>query len=188
MLARAALTRGRRASRDKPAAGRPSPTGVKRQSSEIMRLELEPGGREVMSDSAEEDVVSNAPASAVRRVLLVEDNRDVARALSRLIQLLGHELRVAYDGEEALEAVNAFEPEVVFMDISLPKLNGYDAARAIRKRPSGQAIFLIAVTGWSRADDHQRAIDAGFDAHVIKPVELDTLREYLAMPGKLEGK
>lgn len=115
-----------------------------------------------------------------RRVLLVEDDRDVVGALSRLIRLLGHEIRVAYDGEEAIAVAAEFRPEVVLMDIGLPTLDGYATARRMRAEPWAQHAWLFAVTGWGQEGDRRQAHEAGFDEHLTKPLELGTLRALLA--------
>jgi PAS domain S-box-containing protein len=114
------------------------------------------------------------------RVLLVEDNRDVARSMVRLIRLLGHDIRVAFDGREALQIGGEFKPDVVLMDIGLPKLNGYEAAREIRSTPWGEKVALVAVTGWGREIDMRRSHESGFDRHLTKPVDPDVLEALLS--------
>jgi len=133
-----------------------------------------------VSDTAPTEAPSSHSAGPCRRVLLVDDNKDVVRALSRLIRLLGHQVKVASDGEEALLAADEFCPNVVLMDIGLPKLNGYDAARAMRVRPWRKEAVLVAITGWGQDHDRLRSSDAGFDEHLTKPVELAQLRELLS--------
>ena len=114
------------------------------------------------------------------RVLLVDDNRDVARSMARLIRLLGHDIRVAFDGPEAVQIGGEFKPDVVLMDIGLPKLNGYDAAREMRSTPWGEKMTLVAVTGWGREIDMRRSHESGFDRHLTKPVEPDVLEALLS--------
>lgn len=125
--------------------------------------------------------VAHAMASQGKswRVLLVDDNRDVARSLARLVRSLGHDIRVAFDGQEALQVAYRFQPHVVLMDIGLPKLNGYDAAREMRSKPWADDVTLIALTGWGGETDRQRAHEAGFDRHLTKPVEPDVLEALL---------
>ena len=123
-----------------------------------------------------------SPAVTPRRVLLVDDNDDVVRALSRLVRLLGHDVHVAVDGEQAVAAAATYRPDLVLMDIGLPRLNGYAAARRIRDQAWGRRMKLVAMTGWGQEHDKQRSRDAGFDRHLTKPVELDVLRDLLALP------
>lgn len=123
-------------------------------------------------------------AAASRRVLIVDDNRDSANTLALVLQTAGHEVVVAYDGEQALERAAAFRPQFVLLDLGLPKVNGYDAARRIRSEPWGRDCVLIAVTGWGQDDDRRRTRDAGFDEHLVKPVDFETLTRLLAEPGE----
>jgi DNA-binding response OmpR family regulator len=109
-----------------------------------------------------------------RRVLVVDDNEDAADSLAMLLSVRGDDVRIAYDGEEAVAAELDFNPEVVLLDIGLPKLSGYDVARAIRS-VRGREVLIIAITGWGQEDDRQRARDAGFDHHFTKPVDFDVL-------------
>ena len=114
------------------------------------------------------------------RVLLVEDNRDLARSMARLIRLFGHDIRVAFDGPEAVQIGGEYKPDVVLMDIGLPKLNGYDAARKMRSMPWGEKTIIVAVTGWGREIDMLRSHESGFDRHLTKPVEPDMLEALLS--------
>jgi CheY-like chemotaxis protein len=97
-----------------------------------------------------------------------------------LLRLMGNEIRTAYDGLEALEVAESFRPEQVLLDIGLPKLNGYDVARRIRQQPWGRNIILVALTGWGQNEDRRRSQEAGFDFHLVKPVELAALEKILA--------
>jgi CheY-like chemotaxis protein len=112
----------------------------------------------------------------------VDDNTDAATTLGRLLRLGGHEVCTAHDGEEAVAAADAFRPEVVLLDIGLPRLDGFEAARRIRAQPWGRQIRLIALTGWGQDEDRRRSKEAGFDDHLVKPVDLDELRGLLAGP------
>ena len=105
------------------------------------------------------------------RILVVDDNRDAADSLAIALRLMGHEIRTAYDGVEALRAAEALHPDVALLDIGLPGMNGYEAARQLRARPWGKRAVLVALTGWGRDEDRQRALDAGFDHHLVKPVD-----------------
>jgi CheY-like chemotaxis protein len=110
-----------------------------------------------------------------RRVLVVDDNRDSAESLALILSLKGHESRCVHDGREALSIADTYQPDVVILDIGMPGLNGYETARLIRAQSWGRGVTLIAVTGWGRPDDKRRAEEAGFDHHLVKPVELDSL-------------
>ena len=121
--------------------------------------------------------------SVPRRILVVDDNRDSADSLSMLLELNGHELRTAYDGIEAVEAVAAFQPDIVLLDLGMPRLNGYEAARRIREQQGHKAPLLVALTGWGQDHDRRRTEEAGFDFHLIKPVELAALTKLLSESG-----
>ncbi len=120
------------------------------------------------------------PASAACRILVVDDNRDAADSLGMLLRMIGNEVHTAYDGLEAVGAAATFQPDVIVLDIGLPKLNGYEAARQIRAQPGGADRVLIALTGWGQEEDRLRSKEAGFDHHITKPVEFSTLKKLLA--------
>jgi CheY-like chemotaxis protein/two-component sensor histidine kinase len=124
--------------------------------------------------------VSKPAATISRRILVVDDNRDSAKTMAMLLKVTGHQTQIAYDGLEAVEAAESFRPEVVLLDIGLPKLNGYETAVAIRQQPWGKDMLLVALTGWGQDDDRQKSKDAGFDAHLVKPVEHSVLAKLLA--------
>lgn len=115
-----------------------------------------------------------------RRILVVDDNRDAAISLVMMLRMSGHDVDVAYDGFEAIQAAATFLPDVVLLDIGMPKTNGYDVARHIRKQPWGSSIILVALTGWGQEEDKQRAMEAGFNHHLTKPVISAALKELLA--------
>lgn len=119
------------------------------------------------------------PAGSGQRILVVDDNRDGAESLSLLLELMGHEIRTAHDGVEAVEQAAAFAPHVVLLDLGLPKLDGYEAARRIRAMPHGSGILLVALTGWGSDVDRARSRAAGFDHHLVKPVDMAVLRGLL---------
>jgi PAS domain S-box-containing protein len=119
-------------------------------------------------------------ASPARRILVVDDNRDSAKSLAMLLKVLGHETHVAHDGLEALERADALQPEVVLLDIGLPKMNGYDVCREIRQRLWGKTAVIVALTGWGQEEDRRKSKDAGFDRHLTKPAELKVLVSLLA--------
>jgi len=118
------------------------------------------------------------------RVLVVDDNEDAAETLGQLLELMGHATRTANDGEAGVAAAGEFLPDVVLMDIGMPKLNGYDAARRIRAEPWGHAMTLVALTGWGQEDDRKKSAAAGFDRHLVKPVEQAALEGVLATSAK----
>jgi CheY-like chemotaxis protein len=105
------------------------------------------------------------------RVVIIDDNRDAARTMSMLVDELGGTARTAYDAAGGLEAVQEFRPDIVFLDIGMPGMDGYEACRRIRQTPSGKHLIVVAVTGWGQPQDKQRALEAGFDAHLTKPVD-----------------
>jgi len=113
------------------------------------------------------------------RILIADDMADAASTLATMLSTLGNEVRIANDGMEAIQLVAEFQPDVVLMDLSMPKLNGLDAARRIRNEPWGQRIKLIALTSWGQEADKQRTAAAGFDHHIVKPVELSQLQALL---------
>ncbi len=113
-------------------------------------------------------------SSPTTRILVVDDNEDAADSLATLLDVMGYQVRVAYDGPEAIEAADAFRPEVGLLDIGLPRLSGYDIARHIRST-RGENVLLVAITGWGQEDDRRRAREAGFDHHFTKPADLERL-------------
>jgi len=118
------------------------------------------------------------PTPAPRRVLVVDDNADAAESLGMLLEVRGNDVRIAYDGLEALEAEGAFKPEIVLLDIGMPKMSGYEVARRIRAA-RGDAVMIVAITGWGQEDDRRRAREAGFDHHFTKPVDYEALLELI---------
>jgi CheY-like chemotaxis protein len=115
-----------------------------------------------------------------RRILVVDDYRALADGLGKLLRLKGYEIRTAHDGLEAVEVAGEFRPDVVLLDIGLPKMNGYDVAQWIRQQPWGQRLALIALTGWGQEAHRDRSKDAGFDHHLVKPVDPADLLQLLA--------
>jgi signal transduction histidine kinase/ActR/RegA family two-component response regulator len=119
------------------------------------------------------------PAAAARRVLVVDDSRDGADSLAMWLQAEGHDVRVAYGGHDAVATAQAWQPEIVLLDISMPGFDGYETAKALRKLPGGPALHLVAVTGWGQQADKHAAEDAGFDRHITKPIDLEALHALL---------
>ncbi|MET0551495.1 MAG: ATP-binding protein [Vicinamibacteria bacterium] len=123
---------------------------------------------------------SSVAGSGHRRVLVVDDNRRAADSLAEILRLDGHEVETAYDGRQALAAVDRFRPQVALLDIGMPEVNGYDVARRVRAEPWGAGLFLVALTGLGTPEDRARAQEAGFDTHLVKPVDVDALERILA--------
>lgn len=121
-----------------------------------------------------------APPSAPRRILVVDDNRDAAESLTMLLQLDGHDVRTVSDGRTALAAAASFAPEIALLDIGLPGMDGYEVAAGLRAQPGGDRMVLVAVTGYGRAEDRQRAREARFDHYLLKPIDFGALAEILA--------
>ncbi|HET8646655.1 MAG TPA: response regulator [Vicinamibacteria bacterium] len=114
-----------------------------------------------------------------RRVLVADDNVDSAETLAMLLQALGNEVRTVNDGTQAVEESEQFRPHVVLLDIGMPGLDGYEVARLIRGRPWGAQVVLIALTGFGEEEDRRRSREAGFDHHLLKPVDIGPLRQAL---------
>lgn len=124
--------------------------------------------------------VPPAPPQHRRRVLIIDDMKDMAESLKSLLEREGHEVTVAYNGMEGLARAKVFRPQILLCDIGLPVADGYEVARAIRADDDLKDVFLVSLTGYARPQDSQRAKEAGFDLHLAKPVDLDTLRKTLA--------
>ena len=129
--------------------------------------------------AARSRATASAPVRA-RDVLIVEDNDDARETLKRMLALEGHHVRAVADGPSALEAVSAAMPEIALIDIGLPEMDGYELARHIRAAAPGKPPYLVAVTGYGLAEDRRRTREAGFDLHLVKPVDLATLADVLA--------
>jgi two-component system CheB/CheR fusion protein len=114
------------------------------------------------------------------RVLVVEDNDDIARSLAMLLELWGHDAAIVDRAEAALEAVRTHRPAVVLMDIGLPGMDGYEVAKMLRRQEGCDKVMLVAMTGYGQDEDRRRAQEAGFDRHLVKPVDPDVLQELLA--------
>ena len=122
---------------------------------------------------------SEPTTSVGRRILIVDDNYDGADSLAMLLEEVGHETHQAHDGVEALEVAERVRPDAVLLDIGLPKLNGYEVCRRLRERPWGEELMIVALTGWGQDEDRQRSLEAGFDTHLVKPVDHDVLMRLL---------
>ncbi len=133
----------------------------------------------VMSEQEEEDAGPSAQQTAPRRVLVVDDNVDAASSLAVMLKMMGNEVRTAHDGLEGVEAAAAFRPNLILLDIGMPKLNGYDTCRRIRAQPWAKGISIYALTGWGQDEDKRRSYEAGFDGHLVKPAEPAVLEKLL---------
>jgi len=127
--------------------------------------------------ASDEDGADKAPAE--RRILIVDDNHDSADSLSMLLEITGNKTYAAHDGMEALEAAEKYRPDVMLLDIGLPKLDGHEVCRRVREQPWGKDVIMIALTGWGQEDDRRKSQEAGFNGHLVKPVDYDKLLELL---------
>jgi CheY-like chemotaxis protein len=116
---------------------------------------------------------------ARKRILVVDDNRDAADTLASMLDLMGHDVRVAYSGRGAVAAAEAFRPALIFIDIGMPDVNGYEATQQIRAQAWARNVRVIAVTGWGQEHDRTRSQSAGCDGHLMKPVEIAALQQWL---------
>ncbi|RLP55060.1 MAG: PAS domain S-box protein [Ketobacter sp.] len=114
------------------------------------------------------------------RIVIADDNKDAASTLSQLIEILGHEVFIAHDGWDAIQLAEKVQPDVILMDIGMPNMNGYEATREIRLRPWGIGITIIALTGWGQSEDRRKTAEAGFDHHLVKPLDLNELTSLLS--------
>jgi signal transduction histidine kinase/CheY-like chemotaxis protein len=119
-------------------------------------------------------------AAPQRRILVADDNEDSARSMAGVLKLMGNEVLTAYGGTEAIEAAKEFRPEIILMDVGMPRLNGYEAVRRIREQPWGRDAIIIALTGWGQEEDREQSIEAGCDGHLVKPVNFPDLEKLLA--------
>ncbi len=126
------------------------------------------------------DAVTPPRAITGRRILVADDNKDAADALAMILEMDGHVVRVAHNGRVALSLAQTFRPDVAILDIGMPDMSGYEVARFLRREEWGRGIFIIALTGWGQEGDQQQALDAGFDYHLTKPVDLDVLEKFLS--------
>jgi CheY-like chemotaxis protein len=140
-----------------------------------------------VAEPGKDQTAATEPAS-VWRVLVVDDNEDGAESLAHSLQSMGHRVLVAHDGRAALDAAATFHPDVALLDIGLPVMDGYELASRIRDQPGGRSIYLVAVTGYGQKGDRAASRAAGFAAHVVKPVDLERLREIIAEGPRLAAR
>jgi len=152
--------------------------GVGKGSTFTVRLPvLEHRADRVTKGLAEGAAAAKGPG---RRILIVDDNRDSATSMALMLRLLGNEVRTAHDGIEGVEVAEAFRPQVILMDVGMPRLNGYEATRRIREQSWSEATAIIALTGWGQEGDKERSREAGCDGHLVKPVHLPELDKLMA--------
>ena len=144
--------------------------GSKATTEFVVQLPLAPPGTLTFATNGQ------AGSLADRRILVVDDTRDGADSLGMMLQMLGAETSVVYDGHAALREIASFRPHIVLLDLGMPQMSGHDVARAIRGDDQFADVLLIALTGWSEEEDRRRTADAGFDHHLVKPLELETLQ------------
>ena len=137
------------------------------------------------SSGASEPEAAEGPNEGIRRrILVVDDNADSAESMAMLLRLKGNETRAAYSGEEAIERAREFRPNAILLDIGMPNMDGYDVCRALRRDPLTKDSRIIAMTGWGQPEDRTKTREAGFDAHLVKPVDLDRLTAALSTDQK----
>jgi CheY-like chemotaxis protein/nitrogen-specific signal transduction histidine kinase len=136
----------------------------------------------VVSASMKESMASQTvlPPSQTARVLIVDDNVDAADSIAMILRLSGHDVQVAYSGQSALETAAQYQPNIIFLDIGLPEIDGYEIARRLRQRPPSKDVWLIAMTGYGQDSDRQQSQEAGFDYHLVKPVNTQELEQLVA--------
>ena len=134
-----------------------------------------------------EPTVSEPTTTSARRILVVDDNRVSADSLARLLKLTGNETHTAYNGLEAVQAAATLRPDVVLLDIGLPKLNGYEVARRIREQPWGKTMVMVALTGWGQEEDRRKSSESGFNGHMVKPIDHAELMKLLASLSSEQG-
>lgn len=131
-----------------------------------------------MSDAA-------VPPTGGRRILVADDDQDSAESLAMLFQMMGHDVRSALNGLEAVDVAANFRPDLIVLDIGMPGLNGYEVCRRIRQQPWAQAVVIAALTGWTRDEDKDRSQEAGFDHYLVKPIDPQALTDLV---GRISGQ
>jgi signal transduction histidine kinase len=142
-------------------------------------VELPASAAEVVADEPVAAMLKRGGEAQGTRILIVDDNRDAAELLAEMLQALGHDTAVAHDGPEALRVASGFKPAIALLDIGLPVMDGYELARRLRIDPALGGLRLVAITGYGQSEDRRRSEEAGFDAHLVKPVRLDDITRVL---------
>jgi CheY-like chemotaxis protein len=145
----------------------------------VVSLPVETPGASMVSTTERARAMDQSPPSNPQ-VLVIEDNLDAARTLGTVLTLWGYRVQLAHTGPDGVKAAQASRPQIVLCDIGLPGMDGYEVARTLRATPDTRNARLIAITGYGREEDSRRAREAGFDVHLVKPVEPTTLRRRLA--------
>jgi CheY-like chemotaxis protein len=151
----------------------------------VVRLPL------VAADAKTEPRVGRMPGTTpgtAQKILIVDDNQDNAESLNLLLRLSGNDTQTAGDGVEAVEKAEEFLPDVILLDIGLPRMNGYETCRTIRQKPWGKDVIMVALTGWGQDEDRRKAKEAGFNGHMVKPVNHEDLLETLAVLSERAGR
>jgi PAS domain S-box-containing protein len=142
----------------------------------VVRLPL----AEKASSEAKRRRAANRAVLSKQRILVVDDNRDAVDTLSTLLRIKSNEVRIARDGVEAVEIAAEFQPDIILMDVGMPRLNGFDATRQIRKMPWAKEVFIVALSGWGQTSDVKQSVEAGCSAHLVKPADFAALEQLLA--------
>jgi CheY-like chemotaxis protein len=149
----------------------------------VVRLPL--AALPVADSPASADDEEDVDVSAKQRIVIADDHLDSLSSLAMMLKIGGNDVRTARHGIEAIEVAAAFQPAVILLDIGMPELNGYETCRRIRKEPWGSEIIMIALTGWGQEEDKRKSKEAGFDYHLVKPVDPDVLEKLLTtLPAK----
>ena len=151
--------------------------GLGKGSEFVVRLPVAADASRPQAPGVEDEL---AATKSSLRILIVDDNRDGTDSLAEMLRMMGNDTRTAYDGQQGVAVAGEYRPDVILLDIGLPILNGYEACRLIRRRPWSQDVLLIAVTGWGQDEDRRRSHEAGFDHHMVKPVDPQALMRMIA--------
>src|SRR5512145_1199876 len=143
---------------------------------------LNPQSGPAFTARIEMPVTDSAARPSSRRVLVVDDNEDAAESLAALLRIFGHEVGVAFDGEQALALAPELKPDLVLLDLGMPRMDGHEVARRMRAAPWGAAIKIVALSGFGDSSDRARSLDAGCNDHLVKPVSPADLEHLLASP------
>jgi PAS domain S-box-containing protein len=154
--------------------------GLGQGSEFVVRLPLSVRRLENVDDLGASQQLQQSPMPSGHRLLIVDDNQDAANSLGMLLKLQGHEVRVAHSGQAALEITEGYTPDVVFLDIGMPGMDGYEVARRLRLQPGLENVVLAALTGWGQQEDRRRTAEAGFNHHLVKPPEPTAVEDVLA--------